>query len=102
MCIRDSHLLERFGSALLLSIVSDATQIAGQRLQSNTNIQANDTTQSGKTGAAIAVEQSINIPPTLIKHQGELVNIMVGRDLDFSQVYKLRLKWQAELHGARE
>jgi len=98
----DDHWLERFGSALLLSIVSDASQIAGQRLESNTNIQANDTTQSGKTGAAIAVEQSINIPPTLIKHQGELVNIMVGRDLDFSQVYKLRLKWQAELHGARE
>ena len=96
----DDHWLERFGSALLLSIVSDASQYAGQRLQQNSNIQANGTTQSGKDGAAIAVEQSINIPPTLFKHQGELVNIMVGRDLDFSQIYKLRVKppgeWQPE------
>jgi type IV secretion system protein VirB10 len=93
----DDHWLERFGSALLLSIVSDASQFAGQRLQQSSNIQANGSTQASKQGAAIAVEQSINIPPTLIKHQGELVNIMVGRDLDFSQIYKLRVKSQAEL-----
>ncbi len=93
----DDHWLERFGSALLLSIVSDASQFAGQQLQQGSNIQANGSTQAGKQGAAIAVEQSINIPPTLIKHQGELVNIMVGRDLDFSQIYKLRVKTQAEL-----
>ena len=41
--------------------------------------------------AAIAVEQSINIPPTLNKHQGELVSIFVARDLDFSGVYRLRV-----------
>jgi type IV secretion system protein VirB10 len=93
----DDHWLERFGSALLLSIVSDASQFAGQRLQQSSNIQANGSTQASKQGAAIAVEQSINIPPTLIKHQGELVNIMVGRDLDFSHIYKLRVKSQAEL-----
>lgn len=93
----DDHWLERFGSALLLSIVSDASQFAGQQLQQGSNIQANGSTQAGKQGAAIAVEQSINIPPTLIKHQGELVNIMVGRDLDFSHIYKLRVKSQAEL-----
>lgn len=93
----DDHWLERFGSALLLSIVSDASQFAGQQLQQGSNIQANGSTQAGKQGAAIAVEQSINIPPTLIEHQGELVNIMVGRDLDFSQIYKLRVKSQAEL-----
>ena len=82
---------------MLLSIVSDASQFAGQRLQQSSNIQANGSTQASKQGAAIAVEQSINIPPTLIKHQGELVNIMVGRDLDFSHIYKLRVKSQAEL-----
>ncbi len=70
----DDHWLERFGSALLLSIVSDASQFAGQRLQQGSNVQANGSTQAGKQGAAIAVEQSIDIPPKLIKHQGELVN----------------------------
>ena len=96
----DDHWLERFGSALLLSIVDDATQIASQQLQQNSNIQANGTAQAGKQGAAIAVEQSINIPPTLIKHQGELVNVMVARDLDFSRVYRLRVKSAAEMQRA--
>ena len=41
--------------------------------------------------AAIAVEQSINIPPTLNKHHGELVSIFVARDLDFSGIYRLRV-----------
>ena len=37
-----------------------------------------------------ALEQSINIPPTLNKNHGELVNIFVARDVDFSSVYQLR------------
>ncbi len=53
-------------------------------------IQINNTTGATNTAAGIAVEQSINIPPTLNKNQGELVNIFVARDVDFSSVYQLR------------
>ena len=52
---------------------------------------AESTSNAGKDAAAIAVEQSINIPPTLRKHQGSLINIFVARDLDFSGVYGLRV-----------
>ncbi|MGY4567035.1 type IV secretion system protein VirB10 [Bradyrhizobium sp. USDA 3256] len=83
----DTHFWERFGSALLLSIVGDASSIGRQQLQDG-SIQINNT--AGATAAGIAVEQSINIPPTLSKNQGELVNIFVARDLDFSSVYQLR------------
>ncbi|AWM28149.1 type IV secretion system protein VirB10 [Sinorhizobium fredii] len=86
----DTHWWERFGSALLLSIVGDATSYAGSRLQ-DSDVEARNTTSAGQQAAAIAVEQSINIPPTLNKHQGELVSIFVARDLDFSGVYGLRV-----------
>ena len=85
----DTHFWERFGSALLLSIVSDASSIGRQQLQ-DSSIQINNTTGATNTAAGIAVEQSINIPPTLSKNQGELVNIFVARDVDFSSVYQLR------------
>jgi type IV secretion system protein VirB10 len=55
------------------------------------DVDAQNTTSAGQQAAAIAVEQSINIPPTLIKHQGGLVSIFVARDLDFSNVYGLRV-----------
>jgi len=86
----DTHWWERFGSAILLSIVGDATSYANSRLQ-DSDVEAQNTTSAGQQAAAIAVEQSINIPPTLEKHQGELVSIFVARDLDFSSVYRLRV-----------
>lgn len=86
----DTHWWERFGSAMLLSIVGDASSYASSRLQ-DSDVDAQNTTSAGQQAAAIAVEQSINIPPTLMKHQGELVSIFIARDLDFSTVYRLRV-----------
>jgi type IV secretion system protein VirB10 len=86
----DTHWWERFGSAILLSIVGDASSYASSRLQ-DSDVEAQNTTSAGQQAAAIAVEQSINIPPTLMKHQGELVSIFVARDLDFSTAYRLRV-----------
>ncbi|WP_408914479.1 type IV secretion system protein VirB10 [Brucella pseudogrignonensis] len=86
----DKHFMERFGAALLMSVVGDATKYGASKL-SNSDVSADETVNSGKQASAIAVEQSINIPPTLIKHQGSLVNIFVARDLDFSGVYQLKV-----------
>lgn len=86
----DNHFFERFGGALLLSIVGDAGQIAGQQF-SDGGLQINSVQRGGQSAATIATENSINIPPTLNKNQGELVSIFVARDLDFSSVYSLRV-----------
>ena len=86
----DNHFFERFGGALLLSIVGDAGQIAGQQF-SDGGLQINSVQRGGQSAAGIATENSINIPPTLNKNQGELVSIFVARDLDFSSVYSLRV-----------
>ncbi|MBA8862725.1 type IV secretion system protein VirB10 [Ochrobactrum anthropi] len=86
----DKHFMERFGAALLLSVVGDATSFAAKKM-GEADMDADETVNSGKQASAIAVEQSINIAPTLTKHQGSLVNIFVARDLDFSDVYQLKV-----------
>lgn len=85
----DTHFRQRFGGALLLSIVGDAAAIGRQQLQTS-DIQIVNAPGAANTAAAVAVQHSIDIPPTLNKNQGELVNVFVARDLDFSFVYRLR------------
>lgn len=87
----DNHWWERFGSALLLSVVADGSAAGSTYLKNQAGIQAQQTATSGNQAAAIAVEQSAAIKPTLHKSQGEMVSIFVARDLDFSGVYQLRV-----------
>ncbi|MCV6003119.1 conjugal transfer protein TrbI, partial [Escherichia coli] len=42
--------------------------------------------------AKVALENSINIPPTMYKNQGDIITIMVGEDIDFSDIYELKVK----------
>lgn len=88
------HFWERFGSALLVSLVDDVASymVAKERSGSggNTAINFGSTADSGNDAAAIIVENSVNIPPTLNKSQGESIGIFVARDLYFGDVYELR------------
>ncbi len=88
----DNHWWERFGSALLLSIVSDATSMGAQAIRDQYGVSANNTARAPNQAAAIAVEQGGAIQPTLRKNQGEMVAIMLARDLDFTGIYELRLQ----------
>lgn len=84
----DSHFWQRFGGALLLSTVDGAIQAGiAEASKSGTT-----TINTGSTESVIAesLRGSINIPPTIRKNQGELVSILVARDLDFSTVYGVR------------
>jgi len=90
----DTHFWERFGGAIMLSLIDDVgTWVANQSAPDdggNNQIQFGSTTQSAQNSAGIALENSINIPPTLVKHQGEHINVFVARDLDFRGVYDLK------------
>lgn len=87
----DTHWGERFGNALLISFIEDAVSSAFSHAQnSNTNINLNTTQNTTSDIATEALKNSISIPPTLTKNQGEIVSIYVARDIDFSDVYSMR------------
>ncbi|MGN6424272.1 MAG: type IV secretion system protein VirB10 [Asticcacaulis sp.] len=88
----DSHWFERVGSAFLLSTVQDAIQyeVAQAQTGSGATLVLGNTAQAGDTMAQKVLNASINIPPTIYKNQGDRAVIYVARDLDFSNVYRLR------------
>jgi len=82
----DTHFWDRFGAALLLSIVDDgAYALAGGADRSGAARLPSD-------AAAIAVQKGADIGPTLRKGQGAEVSIFAAQDFDFSQVYGLKAR----------
>ena len=79
----DRHFWDRFGGALLLSIVDDAASGLARR-----DAPAG-TARLPSDAAAVALQNSVNIAPSLTKPQGAEVSIFVAQDLDFSNVYGL-------------
>jgi type IV secretory pathway VirB10-like protein len=94
----DSHFFKRFGGAIMLSTVRDILKIAEQRGQQKENKASVNINTMGETKDAFVtiiekmLENSINIPPTMYKNQGDIIGILVGRDIDFSKVYKLKTR----------
>jgi type IV secretion system protein VirB10 len=82
------HFWDRFGAAILVSIVSGAVQGAVQSRGGGGTVILNPT---GTTDVMTEVLKStINIPPTITKPQGDRIQVLVARDLDFRSVYELR------------
>jgi type IV secretion system protein VirB10 len=84
----DRHFWERFGAALLVSVVDGAVQGAVQSSRSNggTVVVNPSSTQDVLTEV---LKNTINIPPTVRKQQGDRIQVLVARDLDFRAVYEL-------------
>lgn len=87
----NNHFGKRFGGAIMLSLIQDAISAGTTHLEKDksktgqTTIE--NTSSTAESIAEKALENSINIPPTAIVHQGTLINILVNRDVDFSSVY---------------
>ena len=87
----DTHFWQRFGGAILLSLIDDALTIAANRSDdANTTINLGNSQAAAQNMAAEALKGSINIPPTLRKNHGDQINVFVARDLDFRSVYDIR------------
>ena len=74
----DNHFFERFGSAMLLSVVGGLSAIGSGG--------ATLVLGGGQSAAAAAVGQTGNIGPTVRIRQGEPIRVFTARDLDFSKV----------------
>ena len=95
----DNRWSERIGAAVLLSLVEDAIAYETAKASGeNGNGSASgiallqSTTQTGHSLAERILASTINIKPTIYKHQGDRASIFVSRDLDFASVYALRAK----------
>jgi type IV secretion system protein VirB10 len=91
----NNHWWKRFGGAIMLSMINGGLQ-AGTALAANSGGGTggsffNSFQSNGTNVADTALQATINIPPTLEKNQGDNVAIFVAKDLDFSDVYNLRV-----------
>lgn len=75
----NSHFFERFGSAMLLSVVGGLSTLgtggAGLIISGG-----------GQSAAAAAVQNSSSVGPTIRVRQGEPIRVFTAKDLDFSKV----------------
>jgi type IV secretion system protein VirB10 len=73
-----SHFFERFGSAMLLSVIGGLSTLGG-----NASVVIGG---GGQSAAAAAVNQSGQVGPTVRVRQGEPIRVFTAKDLDFSKV----------------
>lgn len=112
----DKKFAERFGASILLSVIGGATSFVAGLGENDVNIGSNNTIgdSGGSDGenasqiaretlsstfaelANTALEDSIDIPPTIHVDQGERVFVYVRQDLDFSALYKSPLEEEIE------
>lgn len=81
------HFWERFGAAILVSVIDGAVQAAAQGSGDGGTVIYSPSTSSDVLTEVL--RSTINIPPTVTKQNGDRIAVLVGRDLDFRSVYEL-------------
>lgn len=72
----DTHFVERFGSATMLSVVGALSALGNAAL----------ILSGSQSAAGVAAQRDSQIPPTIRVDQGQPIRVFVARDLDFSLV----------------
>lgn len=87
----NTHFAQRFGGAILLSVISAGLQaLADQAASNSTNAIVIGSPQQATNVATVALQKDIDIPVTVTVPQGKDIRVFVSRDLDFSDVYAAR------------
>jgi type IV secretion system protein VirB10 len=95
----DRHFASRFGAAILISVIDGAIQAASRNTARDGGIVI---TPSGSRDVLTEVlRNTVRVPPTLRKNQGERIQALTARDVDFRAVYKLSLDHETPLNETR-
>jgi len=84
----DRHFWQRFGAAILISVIDGALQAAVQSSSNNGTVIVNPS--ASQDIMTEVLKSTVNIPPTVTKQNGDRIQVFVARDLDFRSVYELR------------
>ncbi|MEO8064760.1 MAG: type IV secretion system protein VirB10 [Pseudomonadota bacterium] len=83
------HFFERFGAAILMSVIDGTVQSAVQSQREGGDTVVVSPTNSSQIMTEV-LKSTLSIPPTVVKPQGDRISVIVARDLDFRSVYELR------------
>jgi type IV secretion system protein VirB10 len=84
----DRHWWLRFGTAILITVIDGAIQGVTESRNNGGGTLVLNPAASGDV-ATEALRGTLNIPPTIDKAQGDRIEILVARDVDFRSVYAL-------------
>ena len=83
------HFWQRFGAALLISTVDGAVQAAVRSSGEGTGTVIYNPSDAQGVMTEV-LRNTVNIAPTVTKNNGDRIQVLVARDVDFSSVYELR------------
>ena len=90
----DHHYKQRFGGAIMLSIIKDALQAAVNTTQKSGSgsggYTVNNSEENVESMASKTLDSTINIPDTGYILPGTVITVIVARDIDFSSVFENR------------
>jgi type IV secretion system protein VirB10 len=85
----DRHFWQRFGAAILISTIDGAVQAAVQSSAQHGGTVIYNPSASTDVMSEV-LKSTLNIAPTVIKRNGDRIQVLVARDVDFRGVYELR------------
>jgi type IV secretion system protein VirB10 len=95
----ERHFWERFGAAILVSVIDGAVQAGVQSTSHGGTVIVNPS--GAQDVMTQALTSTIDIPPTVTVPQGARIQVLVARDVDFRSVYRLRMVSAAGEGGGR-
>lgn len=87
----NNHYVERFGGAVLLNLTDAALGILQAEVSKGGNTYLSLNNGGGVSSLAQSVlQQTINMPATFSKNQGETIVLFIDQPIDFSGSYRIR------------